>query len=88
MEEAIEKSLKDRDKDERGRQSRRKNIIVFGLSASKKTAPEDIKKFLGLCRSICKINFTQEYIERAKRLGKQIKEEKPLLIAPMEENKK
>ena len=36
VEETIEKSLKDRDSEERDRQNRRKNIIIFGLSESKK----------------------------------------------------
>ena len=40
VEEIIQKSLKDRDIEERKRQNRRKNIIVFGLPESDKPKPE------------------------------------------------
>ena len=38
VEEVIEKSLKNRESEEKDRQNRRKNIIIFGLCESKKTA--------------------------------------------------
>ena len=38
VEEVIEKSLKNRESEEKDRQNRRKNIIIFGLRESKKTA--------------------------------------------------
>ena len=73
VEEVMEKSLKDNE--EKERLNRRRNIIVFELPESKKTKPadrqeEDIKKFIGLCKNILKINFDQDMIERAIRLGK------------------
>ena len=40
VEEVIQKSLKDRDTEERERQNRRKNIVVFGLPESDKPEPE------------------------------------------------
>ena len=57
--EVIQKSQKERDK-EKERLNRRRNII--GLPKSKKPEPEDrkeedIKKFIGLCKSIIKITF-------------------------------
>ena len=66
-EEIIQKSLKDRDIEERERQNRRKNIIVFGLPESDKPEPEtrreeDIQKMIGLCRNICKIDITLSLI--------------------------
>ena len=36
VEEVIEKSLKNRESEEKDRQNRRKNIIIFGLPESKK----------------------------------------------------
>ena len=47
--------------------NRRRNIIVFKLPESKKPEPEDrkeedIKKFIGLCKSINKITFDQGII--------------------------
>ena len=42
--EAIEKSLKDRDSEERDRQNIRKNIIIFGPPESKKNEPEERKE--------------------------------------------
>ena len=63
VEEVIQKSLKDRDIEEREIQNRRKNIIVFALSESDKLEPEtrreeDVQKMVGLCRNICKIDIT------------------------------
>ena len=57
VEEVIEKSLKNRESEEKDRQNRRKNIIIFGLPESKKTASddrkeEDIRKFMGVCKNI------------------------------------
>ena len=54
--EVIEKSLKNRESEENDRQNRRKNIIIFGLPESKKTASEDRKeedtrKFTGVCKT-------------------------------------
>ena len=75
VEEVIAKSLKERDNEEKERQNRRRNIIVFELPESKKSEPEDrkeedIKKFVGFCKGIIKINFDQSMIERIIRLGK------------------
>ena len=75
VEEVIQKSLKDRDIEERGRQNRRKNIIVFGLPESDKLKPEnrreeDIQKMVGLCRSICKIDITSRDVRKAVRFRK------------------
>ena len=60
VEEVIAKSLKERE-NEKERQNRR-NIIIFNLPESKKSEPEDrkeedIKKFVGFCKGITKINF-------------------------------
>ena len=94
VEEVIQKSLKDNDIEERERQNRRKNIIVFGLPESDKPEPEtrreeDIQKMVGLCRNICKIDITSRDVRRAVRLGKATKNNgRPLLIAMDEETKK
>ena len=96
VEEVIQKSLKDRDIEERERerQNRRKNIIVFGLPESDKPEPEtrreeDIQKMVGLCRNICKIDITSRDVRRAVRLGKATENnERPLLVAMDEETKK
>ena len=94
VEEVIQKSLKDRDIEERERQNRRKNIIVFGLPESDKPEPEtrkeeDIQKMVGLCRNICKIDITSRDVRRAVRLGKATENnERPLLIAMDKETKK
>ena len=49
----------------------------------------DIRKFIGLCRNICKVNITEESLEKAIRLGKVSDDkERPLLITLKEENKK
>ena len=94
VEDVVEKSLKDRDSEEKERQNRRRNIIIFELPESKKSEPEDrkeedIQKFVGLCKNKCNINMTNDHIERAIRLGK-ITEDKdrPLLITLKEESKK
>ena len=92
--EVIEESLKERDNEEKERLNRRRNIIVFELPESKKPEPEDrkeedIKKFIGLCKSIIKITFDQGMIERAIRLGKTTDDkQRPLLISLKEESKK
>ena len=89
MEEAIEKSLKDRD-----RQNKRKNTIIFVLPESKKNEPEerqeeDVKRIVGLIKNIYKINFSQDLIDRAINHWKATKDkERPLLIALKEETKK
>ena len=94
VEEVIQKSLKDRAIEERERQNRRKNIIVFGLPESDKPEPEtrreeDIQKMVGLCRNIFKIDITSRDVRRAVRLGKATENnERPLLIAMDEETKK
>ena len=94
MEEAIEKQLRDRENEEKDRQNRRNNIIVFGLPESKaieneQRKEEDIKRIVGLAKNICQVNITEEAISKAIRLGK-INEEKdpPLLITLKEEAKK
>ena len=94
VEEVIQKSLEDRDIEERERQNRRKNIIVFGLPETDKPEPEtrreeDIQKIVGLCRNICKIDITSKDVRRAVRLGKATENnERPLLIVMDEETKK
>ena len=94
VEEVIQKSLKNRDIEERERQNRRKNIIGFGLPESDKPEletrrEEDIQKMVGLCRNICKIDITSRDVRRAVRLGKATENnERPLLIAMDEETKK
>ena len=75
MEEVVQKSLKDRDIEERERHRRRKNIIVFGLPESDKFEPEtrreeDIQKMVRLCRNINKIDKTSKEITKAVILGK------------------
>ena len=94
VEEVVKKSLKDRDNEEKEWQNRRKNIIIFELPESKKSEPddrkeEDVKKFVRLCKNICKINMTNDHIKRAIRLGKVTEDkERPLLIMPKDESKK
>ena len=80
VEEAIEKQLRDRENEEKDRQNRKNNIIVFGLPESKATEneqrkDEDIKRIVGLSKTICQVNITEEVISRAIRLGK-LNEEK------------
>ena len=42
---------------------------------------EDIRKFIGLCRNICKVNITEESLEKAIKLSKVSDDkERPLLI--------
>ena len=93
VEEAIEKQLRDRENEEKDRQNRKNNIIVFELPESKATEneqrkDEDIKRIVGLSKRICQVNITEEVISRAIRLGK-LNEEKdrPLLITLKEEEK-
>ena len=94
MEKVVQKSLKDRDIEERERQNRRRNIIVFGLPESDKPEPgtrreEDIQKMVGLCRNICKTDITSRDVVKAVRSGKATQNnERPLLIAMDEETKK
>ena len=94
LKEVIEKSLNKRDNEEKEKLNRRRNITVFELSESKKLKPEDrkeenIKKFIGLCKSIIKITFDQGLIEFAIRLGKATnKNQWPLLISLKDESKK
>ena len=94
VEEVIEKSLQNRESEEKDRQNRRKDIIIFGLPESKKTASEDRKeedtrKFTGVCKNILIVNITEDSLEKVIRLGK-ITEDKdrPLLITLKEETKK
>ena len=94
VEEVIEKQLRDRENEEKDRQNRKNNIIVFGLPESKDTEneqrkDEDIMLIVGLSKTICQVNITEEAISRAIRLGK-LNEEKdqPLLITLKEEEKK
>ena len=69
-------------------------LIVFELPESKKPEPEnrkeeDIKKFIGLCKSIIKITFDHSMIEHAIRLGKTTDDKQwPLLISLKDESKK
>ena len=75
VEEEIERQLRDRENEEKGRQNRRNNIIVFGLPESKAAEnehrkEEDIKRIVGLSKTICQVNFTEEAISKAIRLGK------------------
>ena len=50
---------------------------------------EDIKKFMGLCKNICKVNIMEESLEKAIRLGKASDDEdRPLLVTLREEIKK
>ena len=94
FQEVIEKSLKERESEEKERQNRRKNIIVFELPESTKSEPkyrkeEDTRKFIGFCKSILKVNFDKEMIARAIRLGKVTEgKTRPLLISLEEEDKK
>ena len=94
VQEVIKKSLKDRDNEEKERQKRQRNIIIFELPESKETnteyrKEEDIRKFIGLCRNICKVNITEESLEKAIRLSKVSDDkERPLLTTLKEENKK
>ena len=57
VEEVIEKQLRDRENEEKDRQNRKNNIIVFGLPESKATEneqrkDEDIKRIVGLSKTI------------------------------------
>ena len=94
IEEVIDISLRDYENEEKERQNRRKNIIVFGLPESEKTIPEerkedDVKKMVGLCKNICKIKFNENDISKIIRLGKVTEDkERPLLITISEEIKK
>ena len=94
VEEVVEKSLKDRDSEEKERQNRRKNTIIFELPESQKSEPddrkgEDVQKFVGICKNICKINMTNDHIERAIRLEKVTEgKDRPLLVTMKDENKK
>ena len=94
VEEVVEKSLKDRDSEEKEHRNRRKNIIIFEMPESKKSEPddrkeEDVQRFVGICKSICKINMTNNNIERAIRLGKVTEDKDRLLLITMkDENKK
>ena len=80
VEEVIEKQLRDRDNEEKDRQSRKNNIIIFGLPESKATEneqrkDEDIKRIVDLSKTICQVNIPEEAISRAIQLGK-LNEEK------------
>ena len=94
VEEVIAKSLKERDNEEKERQNRRRNIIVFELPESKRSEPkdrkeEDIKKFVEFCKGTIKINFDHSMIECIIRLGKAMDDKhQPLLITLKEEDKK
>ena len=94
VQEVTAKSLKGRGNQEKERQNRRRNIIVFELSESKKSEPEDrkeedIKKFVGFCKQIIKINFDHSMIECIIRLSKAMDDKhQPLLISLKEDDKK
>ena len=67
--------------------------MYFELPESKKSEPEDrkedIKKFIGFCKNIIKINLVHSMIECIIRLGKAIGDKhQPLLISLKEEDKK
>ena len=93
-EEVIKILLKDRDNEEFERLRKRNCIVIHNLPESTKISPEDqkkedIKNFTELCRSYCKINFAEECIAGALRLGKKTEgKERPLLISLMEKNKR
>ena len=89
-EEVIAKSLKERDNEEKERQNRRRNIIVFELPKSKKSEPEDrkeedIKKFVGICKGIIKINFDWSMIEYIIRLWKAVDDKNRLQLISLKE---
>ena len=91
VEEAVQKSLKDGDKD---KQNRRNNVIIFGLAESKESDSdlrkgEDLQKIIGLCKNICELKIEKRDITRGIRLGK-ITEGKdgPLLVTIKEETMK
>ena len=90
--EVIEKQLRDRE-NEKERQNRRNNIIVFGLPESKSAENmhwkgKDFQQVVNLSKTICQVNITEEAISKAIRLVK-LNEEKdqPLLITLKEEEK-
>ena len=64
------------------------------MPESKKSEPEDrkeqdIKKFVEFCKGIIKINLDHSMIEHIIRLGKAMDgKHRPLLISPIEEDKK
>ena len=88
------KSLWDRETEEKDRQNKRNNIIVFGLSESKapdseQRKSEEIPKMIGLCKNICHMNISDRDINRTVRLGKVVEDkDRPLLIMLKEEDKK
>ena len=94
VEEEIERQLRDRENEEKDRQNRRNNMIVFGLPESKAVEnehrkEEDIKQIVGLSKTICQVNITEEAISKAISLGKLNEEnDRPLLITLKEEEKK
>ena len=53
VQEVIVKSLKEKDNEEKERQNRRRNIIVFELPESKESEPEDRKE---VCRILQRQN--------------------------------
>ena len=62
--------LKERDNEEKEKQNRRRNKIIFKLPESKKyeledRKGEDIKKFIGFGKGIFKINFDIKRISRS-----------------------
>ena len=86
VEDVIEKSLKERYNKEKEWLNRRRNIIKPEPEDRKE---EDIKKSIGLCKSIIKITFDQGMIECAIRLGKVTDDKQwPLLISLKDESKK
>ena len=93
VEEVIAKTLKERDNKEKERQNRRRNIIIFELPESKKSKPEDrkeedIKKFLGFCKGIIKINFDHSMKEHIIRPGKAMDDKHWQLLISLKEDKK
>ena len=68
--------LKERDNEEKEKQNRRRNKIIFKLPESKKSEledrkGEDIKKFIGFGKGIFKINFDLTMIKCIIKLGMQ-----------------
>ena len=92
VEEVTAKSLKERD-NEKERQNRGRNILVFDLPESKKYEPEDrkeedIKKFVGFCKGIIKINFDQSMIEHIIRLGKTVDNKHRPILTSLKDKKR
>ena len=65
------------------------SYLKFQKSEPDVREEEDVQRFVGICKSICKINMTNDNIERAIRLGKVTEDKDRLLLITMkDENKK